>query len=337
MENTCVEAFLIFEHKRSRDRAISDYKRWSNFLLCRRPPPPLLFRDKYRLQVTEAPQPSDVILEACKCTHSHLCMMISSQFYLVIDVLIRRLLLSFSFTVEVKFLFRVLRRLTTNMLTLVLLFVTLLSLLKLKTETASFGLAGETNTCDIIATKLFHKPITSPYIHYGPGNVYCQGTTSHYLSLVPPEQADYSNNCTSPCFDLQQPIMGNVCIEGVSRDSIVKCFCLTQLGQELATKGPLDAYQVIKDQYYDLCKKPALNYMLSQVFSLTSSCVTVVINESIRFLLTILVGLELHTSVSNASIFYFIKSLIFLLANTIGLLFLINLSIKSRALNKLGK
>lgn len=64
MEKLCAGAYVIFEHRRSRDRALRDYELYSNHLLpFVRPPAPLLFRGKHRLVVTEAPPPSDVIFE----------------------------------------------------------------------------------------------------------------------------------------------------------------------------------------------------------------------------------------------------------------------------------
>jgi hypothetical protein len=64
MEKLCAGALVIFEHRRSRDRALRDYDLYSNHLLpFVSPPPPLLFRGRHRLVVTEAPPPSDVIFE----------------------------------------------------------------------------------------------------------------------------------------------------------------------------------------------------------------------------------------------------------------------------------
>ncbi len=64
MERLCAGALVIFEHRRSRDRALRDYELYSNHLLpFVQPPPPLLFRGRHRLVVTEAPPPSDVVFE----------------------------------------------------------------------------------------------------------------------------------------------------------------------------------------------------------------------------------------------------------------------------------
>lgn len=64
MEKMCVGALVIFEHRRSRERALRDYELYSNHLLpFVTPPSPLLFRGKHRLIVTAAPPPSDVVYE----------------------------------------------------------------------------------------------------------------------------------------------------------------------------------------------------------------------------------------------------------------------------------
>lgn len=124
MEKLCAGAYVVFEHRRSRDRALRDYELYSNYLLpFVKPPPPLLFRGKHRLRVTEAPAPRDIIYENW----------------------------------EVPFLSRLGRRLITNLVTIGLLCVVLVVvvLLRAASNDAAGGTQFDAGLCGVLGEQVY--------------------------------------------------------------------------------------------------------------------------------------------------------------------------------------
>jgi hypothetical protein len=91
------------------------------------------------------------------------------------------------------------------------------------------------------------------------------------VSYLYPGDADFSNACTNPCINPSLPAYRTVssCPGGLSYAPIdvVGCFCMNVVGRELADLGPWGAYEKVKDQYFELCKGPAYNFVVSQVRS----------------------------------------------------------------------
>lgn len=356
MEKLCAGAYIIFEQRRSRDRALRDYEIYSNHLLpFVRPPAPLLFRGKHRLVVTEAPPPSDVIFE----------------------------------NLEVSALSRAGRRVLTNLVTIVLLCVALFIVVSLRaaSNNVAAGAHFDADVCGALNDKvyqvrcLFARPPhkrngalvtdyatrhhttnqnanpapagTDPWFHFPPHSNEASSLCpagSHFLSYFPPGVIDAAHagqgGCLDPCFDPSDKVVlgqTQLCPSGqeLQREALVKCYCMDQLGRAtaMATSGgfaSLSYEEMSAGGVVDLCQAPATDYFVAQVISALASVVTNVVNECIRFALPVLVDWEKRSCLSESVTAFFCKTLLFLFLNTTGLLLLIHLRVENDVLNRLG-
>lgn len=70
---------------------------------------------------------------------------------------------------------------------------------------------------------------------------------------------------------------------------------------------------------------------------MTTSLVTTIINEALRFILLSLVKFERHDSLSISNVYYFAKLFFASFVNTVVLLFLVNGSTTNTIVRKIGK
>lgn len=319
MERTCVGAWVIFEHRRSRDRCLRDYRLYSNRrLLFWKPPQPLLFRGTHRLVVTEPPEPSDVLWENQEATRS-------GQYV---------------------------RRIVTNLITLFLLVSALFITVTLSSISNDYvkGAGEDLNVCGELGASLYGGEPGSPttWFHIPPGNDFCPAG-DHYLSLVPPPQGlEQTDACTQPCFNvLDEAALGTPqsCAGGsttLARGTILKCFCQGVWGQFSSSTSPSSSAtipaqpSILSYEALQACRFPAYDFFVSQIVSVVASVVTNLTNEIIRFAVPILVDWERHRTASESVTRLFIKSLAAMFLNTCGLLLLIHLRVKSKPLNEFG-
>jgi hypothetical protein len=318
MERTCVGAWVIFEHRRSRDRCLRDYRLYSNRrLLFWKPPPPLLFRGTHRLVVTEPPEPSDVLWENQEATHA-------GQYV---------------------------RRIVTNMITLFLLVSALFITVTLSSISNDYvqGAGQDLNVCGDLGASLYGSEPGSPttWFHIPPGNDFCPAG-DHYLSLVPPLQGlEQTDPCIQPCFNvLEEAALATPqsCAGGstmLARGTILKCFCQGVWGQFSSSTSPASSDTpaqppILSYEALQACRFPAYDFFVSQIVSVVASVVTNLTNEIIRFAVPILVDWERHRTASENVTRLFIKSLAAMFLNTCGLLLLIHLRVNSKPLNELG-
>ncbi len=316
MERHCVGAYVIFEHRRSRDRALRDYRLYSNHgLFCVQPPTPLLFRGKHRLVVTEAPPPSDVRWEA----------------------------------LEANVATRGARRLLTNGVTLCLLVLALLITVTLSqiSDTYAQGAGRDLDACEGLGSTVYEAPDAQSWFHLLPGNAFCPAK-KHYVSMLPPG-SNSPNPCAEPCLDVEdQATLGTAwpCTGGteLSQAALLKCYCYSTWDRLSSVSYPSSSSASsvgLKDLSlsYDalqVCNYPAYEYIISQVVSVVASGITTLTNEIISLAVPILVEWELHASLTQSVTTLFTKSLASMFLNTCGLLLLLHLRIRHHALNKIG-
>ena len=269
MEKLCAGAYVIFEHRRSRDRALvraermalclatahslthsftdslahspfllacltlqRDYQLYSNHLPpFVKPPPALLFRGTHRLIVTEAPPPSDIVYENLEASAAS----------------------------------RAVRQVFTNLVTILLLVLALVLVVTLRRVSDGYAEGADLNTgvCDALGDQVYGgapslagagaggegSVAATPWYHLPPGNGLSPcDPGSHYLSFFPPgaidgataAAAETGDGCVNPCFDAHDKAAMQVyqtCPSGLElrRGDLVKCFCIARFGQMATT------------------------------------------------------------------------------------------------------
>lgn len=314
-----VGAFVIFEHATSAERCVADYRDSTSWVGRWLQPTPLRFTRtrtspsqersdlEFRLEVTRAPEPTDVIWENVEVTRTE----------------------------------SALRRALTAAATALILLLSLALMYVAQQRTAAFAeRLPQAQDCTALASIAYGAgtnssvavPRGATLVRTRGNDAACGGAENGWFyaswrdsdsaetgpdalvdsfNAVLREQAReasrsdggrgiYGGACTSHCISAADDTLCRVDAEvgsrTVSRGRAVACYCLDRLEGAILAHGVFEGGALLQEEEADVCLTFASDYAMSQGLILGSALVVVAINGLLKAAMTFLVALERHVS-----------------------------------------